>query len=378
MASGKHSAHKKKPCDAKAPGAAKAPKGGKAAQAPKGDKNSLKGVLIVVLALAVVVCAFAVKVAPRLFEQPAQVAAGEVVTVEIPAGSTTKQIADILKEGGVIARESEFIDTVKYRGVADQLKAGTYRFVGGEDIGSIIDTMLAGNAGYTLTIPEGYTARKIADTVASVCELDADEFYQLTLKASAYAGEYPFLEGAYNDSMEGYLFPDTYAVSYGATADEVVRMMLDNFSAQIAGVDMSYASSKNLTTEDVVILASMIEKESREDADKAGISGVFYNRLRAGMSLGSDVTTYYAVGKELTEELTVSDLNSDSPYNTRNPNHRGLPAGPICNPGIASLNAAAHPSEDDYLYFFYSQSEDKTMFYKDQASFDAAWSKYGQ
>ena len=155
-------------------------------------------------------------------------------------------------------------------------------------------------------------------------------------------------------------------------------MMLDNFSAQIAGVDMSYASSKNLTTEDVVILASMIEKESREDADKANIASVFYNRLRTGMNLGSDVTTYYAVGKDLTEDLTVSDLNSDSPYNTRNPQHRGLPAGPICSPGLASLNAAAHPSETDYLYFFYSLSEDKTMFFKDQASFDAAWSKYGQ
>ena len=377
MASGKHSAHKKGR-DAGRASSSKAPKGGKAAQGAQGGKNSLKGVLVVVLALAVVACAFAVKVAPRLFEQPAEVAAGELVTVEVPAGSTTKQIAQILKEGGVIARESEFVDAVKYRGVADQLKAGTYRFAGGEDIGAIIDTMVTGNTGYTLTIPEGYTARKIADTVASACELDADEFYELTLSAGSYEADYPFLKGAYDGSMECYLFPDTYMVSYGATADEVIRMMLDNFSAQIAGVDMSYASSKNLTTEDVVILASMIEKESREDADKADIASVFYNRLRAGMNLGSDVTTYYAVGKDLTEDLTVSDLNSDSPYNTRNPQHRGLPAGPICSPGLASLNAAAHPSETDYLYFFYSLSEDKTMFFKDQASFDAAWSKYGQ
>ena len=103
MASGKHSAPKKGSGSQKA-AASKAPKGGKAAQASKAGKNSLRGVLLVVLALAVVVCAFAVKVAPRLFEQPAQVASGEVVTVEIPAGSSTKQIADILKESGVIAR----------------------------------------------------------------------------------------------------------------------------------------------------------------------------------------------------------------------------------------------------------------------------------
>ena len=377
MASGKHSAPKKGSGSQKA-AASKAPKGGKAAQASKAGKNSLRGVLLVVLALAVVVCAFAVKVAPRLFEQPAQVASGEVVTVEVPAGSSTKQIADILKESGVIARESEFVDAVKYRGVADQLKAGTYRFVGGEDISGIIEAMLTGNTGFTLTIPEGFTARKIADTAAAVCELDADEFYKLTMSASSYENDYPFLKGAYNNSMEGYLFPDTYAVEYGTSPDAVIRMMLDNFSAQIAGLDMSYASSKNLTTQDVVILASMVEKESRRDSDKGEIASVFYNRLREGMSLGSDVTTYYAVGKELTEELTMSDLASDSPYNTRNPNHRGLPAGPICNPGLASLKAAAHPDETDYLYFFYSQSRDKTMFYKNQASFDQGWAKYGQ
>ena len=89
----------------------------------------------------------------------------------------------------MIARESEFVDAVKYRGVADQLKAGTYRFAGGEDIGAIIDTMVTGNTGYTLTIPEGYTARKIADTVASACELDADEFYELTLSAGSYEAD---------------------------------------------------------------------------------------------------------------------------------------------------------------------------------------------
>ena len=198
------------------------------------------------------------------------------------------------------------------------------------------------------------------------------------MSASSYENDYPFLKGAYNNSMEGYLFPDTYAVEYGTSPDAVIRMMLDNFSAQIAGLDMSYASSKNLTTQDVVILASMVEKESRRDSDKGEIASVFYNRLREGMSLGSDVTTYYAVGKELTEELTMNDLASDSPYNTRNPNHRGLPAGPICNPGLASLKAAAHPDETDYLYFFYSQSRDKTMFYKNQVSFDQGWAKYGQ
>lgn len=373
---GKHSAPRKGKQPARAASSSKSKKAEAAAQEKR--KNGLNSILVLVVALVVVAIAFGVKVAPTLLEQPAEVAYGEEVTVEVPAGSSTKQIGTILKENGIIERESDFLSAVAEAEAAADLKAGVYRFVGGTPVEEIVAAMVEGNDGYTLTIPEGYTARKIADTAAATCEIDADEFYELTLQAASYEDDYPFLKDAYDGSMEGFLFPDTYVVSYGASADDVIRMMLDNFSAQIASVDMSYASSKNLTTTDVVILASMIEKESREDSDKASISSVFYNRLRAGMSLGSDVTTYYAVGKELTEDLTVSDLNSDSPYNTRNPEHRGLPAGPICSPGMASLNAAAHPDETSYLYFFYSQSQDKTMFYEDEASFNSAWAKYGQ
>lgn len=338
-------------------------------------KQGHLGVLVVAVVVIAVVLTV-VFVLPKLQEQSGQVRTGEQVTVEVPEGSSTSQIAKILKDNGVIALESDFLSATKSKDVADQLKAGTYRFTGGEPVEDIVDAMVEGNAGYTLTIPEGYTMKKIANAVQDTCSVKADDFYAIVSKKAAdYADDYPFLADAYEGSMEGFLFPDTYTVPFGASADEIVRMMLDNFSAQIASVDMSYASSKNLTTYDVLTLASMVEKESREDGDKADIASVFYNRLHAKMNLGSDVTTYYAVGKELTEDLTNEDLNSDSPYNTRNPNHRGLPAGPICSPGLASLTAAAQPSETDYLYFFYSSKKDKTMFYKDHESFQKAWAK---
>ena len=154
-------------------------------------------------------------------------------------------------------------------------------------------------------------------------------------------------------------------------------MMLDQFAAQIATVDMSYAASKNLTLYDVVTLASMVEKEYQAESDKAPIAAVFYNRLQKGMTLGSDVTTYYAVGKDMTEELTASDLASDSPYNTRNPSNFGLPAGPICNPSVSTLQAAANPAQVDYLYFFFSNREGETMFFVNDADFNAAWAQYG-
>ena len=177
--------------------------------------------------------------------------------------------------------------------------------------------------------------------------------------------------------MEGFLYLDTYRVDPSATPDDIIRMMLDQFAAQIATVDMSYAASKNLTLYDVVTLASIVEKEYQAESDKAPIAAVFYNRLQKGMTLGSDVTTYYAVGKDMTEELTASDLASDSPYNTRNPSHFGLPAGPICNPSVSTLQAAANPAQVDYLYFFFSNREGETMFFVNDADFNAAWAQYG-
>ncbi len=377
MAAGKHSVSKTKR-DSKAGRTqdtqVSAGKAVPAAGAKPRHKQGHLGILFaVIVVIAVVVAAFVVL--PNLGEKSADVREGEQITVEVAEGSTSSAIAKTLKDDGVIALESDFLNAVKDKGVADQLKAGTYIFTGGEDVSSIIDAMVAGNAGYTLLVPEGYALKKIAKTVQKSCSIDADDFYKLATSASDYQGDYPFLADAYDNSMEGFLFPDTYTVPFGSTADDVIRMMLDNYTTQIASVDMSYATSKNLTTYDVLILASMIEKESREDSDKTSISSVFYNRLHANMNLGSDVTTYYAVGKDLTEDLTNEDLASDSPYNTRNPNKKGLPAGPICSPGLVSLNAAAHPDETSYLYFFYSSKKDKTMFYKDQASFDKAWAK---
>lgn len=339
-------------------------------------KRHIFAAVAVIAVVVIIVAVLVVKVLPG-GQTEGNVLEGQEITIEVPQGATSSTIAESLVKNGVIATSKEFSEAVRDQGVADQLKAGTYRFTGGEDVSSIIETLVNGQTGYTLTIPEGYTAKQVAKVVADTCEVKQKAFYKLTLRAGDYVKDYPFLKGVYNDSLEGYLFPDTYSVPYGSTADDIIRQMLDNFATQIASVDMSYASKKNLDTYDVVTLASIVEKESSVDDDKAGIAGVFYNRLHAGMNLGSDVTTYYAVGKDLTETLTKKDLASDSPYNTRNPNHRGLPAGPICNPGLTALTAAAQPEKSDYLYFFYSNSKQKTMFYKDADSFNKAWAKYG-
>lgn len=335
--------------------------------------------LAIAIALLVVVIGVVMAVAvPTIFgDKTGQVRQGEQIVVVIPAGSSTDAIAEILVDEGVTPSANAFTDRVKQLGKAASLQSGSYLMTGGDDLDRIIDMLCTGATGRQLVVPEGYNLRQIAARVEEACGIDADEFYALTQRASDYAAEYPFLAGVYNDSMEGFLYPDTYRVDVSATADDVIRMMLDQFAAQIATVDMSYAASKNLTLYDLVTLASMVEKEYKVEGDKPQIAAVFYNRLRDGITLGSDVTTYYAVGKDMTEELTAADLASDSPYNTRNPNHYGLPAGPICSPSVTTIQAAASPAEVDYLYFFYSNREGRTMFFANDADFNAAWAQYG-
>lgn len=341
----------------------------------KSRKRGLIIGLIVVIVLAIIACFFAYQ---NFFgDKTGEVKQGEEITVVIPAGSSTDKIASILVDDGVIGSANAFTNRVKQLNQAASLQSGSYVMIGGDDLDNIIKMLANGQTGRQLVIPEGFNLRQIAEKVESTCGIDAEDFYAQTQKASDYVADYPFLEGVYNNSMEGFLYPDTYRVDPSATADDIIRMMLDQFAAQIATVDMSYAASKNLTLYDVVTLASMVEKEYQAESDKAPIAAVFYNRLRDGITLGSDVTTYYAVGKDMTEELTAADLASDSPYNTRNPSHFGLPAGPICNPSVSTIQAAASPADVDYLYFFFSNREGKTMFFNNDADFNAAWAQYG-
>ena len=303
-----------------------------------------------------------------------EVLQGQKIEVTVPEGAGAKQIGQILEDAKVISSASAFSSAVAAAGADGDLRPGTYTFTGGASTDEIIAALEAGGkTGATLSVPEGLTARQIAERVADATDVSADAFYAQTKKAGEYAADYSFTSGAYDGSLEGYLFPKTYTVPDGSTADDIVRMMLDQYRSEFSAVDMTYAKSKNLDAHDVLVLASIVEKESRAQGDMADIAAVFYNRLHAGMALGSDVTTYYAVGKDLTEDLTTEDLASTSPYNTRNPQSRGLPPGPICNPSLAALQAAANPSQASYLYFFYSTKDDRVKFFDDDASFNEAW-----
>jgi cell division protein YceG involved in septum cleavage len=180
----------------------------------------------------------------------------------------------------------------------------------------------------TLTIPEGYSRGQTAQLAKEVG-----------------------LKGSYmkaSEGHEGFLFPDTFELEKGASVSDLVQLQLQDFKRRIAGVDMAYARSKNLTTRDVVTIASMVEREAQLEKERPLIAAVIYNRLHEGMPLGIDATIRFATGN-YERPLTESELAVESPYNTRT--NAGLPPGPIGSPGLASIEAAAHPAKVDYLYY---------------------------
>ena len=197
-----------------------------------------------------------------------------------------------------------------------------------------------------MTIPEGLSRAEIAP-IAKQQGLTGS--YAKASVHSKYLNPAHYGAQGRGRNLEGFLFPDTFYPKGGAPASDLVQLQLQDFRRRIKTVNMKYARSKNLTTYDVLIIASMIEREVQVPSERKLVAAVIYNRLHRGMPLGIDATTRFAVGGSYTEPLTESQLNSPSPYNTRL--HVGLPPGPIGNPGLAAVDAAAHPAMVNYLYF---------------------------
>ncbi len=280
------------------------------------------------------------------------------VTFTIPEGASTADIARILQENRLVARASDFSDAVKARGVASSLKPGTYTLTGGLDVSDIVDTLVSGPNSSTLTIPEGYTLARTAAAVETATDgrISAAEFTAAASDATAFSDQFPFVAEAYNGSLEGFLFPKTYEVLISDTADSLIRKMLSQYQSETATLDYSYASAAGLSSYDVLKLASMVEREA-DDTNRSRVAGVFYNRLAANMALQSDATIAYLVGGDPTHD----DLSIASPYNTYL--NKGLPAGPICSPGLDALSAACQPEQNDYLYFYFVKNSDGSMSY---------------
>jgi UPF0755 protein len=236
---------------------------------------------------------------------------------------------------------------------------------------------------FKIVFPEGFTREQMAQRVSAVAKIAQNERgKEPHLNARRYLAQtaHPRREPGFGSkplALEGFLFPATYQFVERTTSAQLVANQLEAFRRNFAKVNLAYAKSKNLTPYDVLIIASLVEKEAVAPEERPKIARVIYNRLHARMNLGIDATTRYGLHVPPTEPLTRSELQSDNPYNTRNPRITGLTPTPIANPGLASIQAAAHPAPGDWLYFVRKPDRMHHFFTASFAAFQAYKAAHG-
>lgn len=288
----------------------------------------------------------------------------EDIIVEIAQGMSTSQIADLLQEKNVIKNATMFKVYIKLNNVGN-FQAGKYEFENGkDDVSSICQKMVNGDVydeTVKITFVEGKTIEDYAKVIAEKTNNTEEDVLDL-VNSEEYIDslieKYWFItDEIKNDeiyySLEGYLLPDTYTFENAdVTTEEIFNVVL-NYMDKYLSEYKDEIDESGLTVHEILSLASVVEQEGKTDEARQGIAGVFFNRLNSGMSLGSDVTTYYAFGLDMAkDELTTKQLNTENPYNTRGPNMEGkLPVGPICNPSKSAIYAVLNPENTDCYYF---------------------------
>lgn len=301
----------------------------------------------------------------------------EKVSVTIPKGATATSIGKILKDNNLIKSAEVFKLYTKLNNV-NSMQAGEYDLNKNMSVSEIVEALEKGTDTSKKTIDitflEGKNMRWIAKIIASKTNNTEQDVFN-KLKDEKYLDsiieKYWFITKDIKNkdiyySLEGYLFPDTYNFkSKDVTVEEIFKTMLDQTEKKLEKYKEEI-QERNISVHKLLTVASVVELEAAKNEDRAGVAGVIYNRIEKNMSLGSDVTTYYAIKVDMSErDLKQSELNLKNPYNTRGPNMEGkIPVGPISTVGIESINAALHPDNNDYLYFV-ADKNGKVYFAKD-------------
>ncbi len=281
------------------------------------------------------------------------------VKVEIPSGAGVRQIARILKENEVIKYPAAFYvysqlggDRVYHNGMFE-LKKGMCYF----DIVQILSGRRADLV--RVTIPEGYELRQIAQLLEDKGVVSRNEFYAEVQKGDF--SEYPYISDIKREEnrLEGYLFPDTYEFVRGEDPHNVIKTMLAEFDSVVYSAYKE--SNTDKTLDEIIIMASIVEREAANDSERGKVASVFQNRINAGMKLQSCATVQYVLA-ERKDILSNEDIKIDSPYNTYK--YEGLPAGPIASPGLNSVMAAINPEDTDYYYFAATADGSRNVFSK--------------
>lgn len=293
--------------------------------------------------------------------------------VSVKPGDSSADISSILSEQGIIRNPLLFRLYVISRGAQDKLQVGDYEMKTRMTYSEALDLLLKGPKikYYKLVIPEGMTLDDIANKVATDTPITKKAFLAAAVP-SKY--NYDFLKDISGDSLEGYLFPKTYTLTDRTTAKDLVTLMLNQFAQETSVLDMSFAKKRGLTLGQIVIIASIIEKEVKIPSERSLVSAVIYNRLDAGMLLQLCATVEYAL-PEHKESLSYKDLETESPFNTYL--HPGLPPGPIASPGLACLEAALNPSPVDYLYYVLTGDDGSHSFTNSYSEFESIKAEKG-
>jgi len=269
-------------------------------------------------------------------------------------GDTAEVIGRNLAAQGLINDAELFRQVVKYWGVGSRLEAGEYQLRATMTMEEIIEILQHSRATTRrLTVREGLRLEEVAEVVATAGLGTASDFIAA---AQMWTGAYPILrDRPAGQGLEGYLYPDTYDVDLRWGPDQVVDLMVRTLDQHFTPQMRQQATARGLTIHQVLTLASLVERETVVARERTIIAGVYLNRWRAGMRLEADPTVQYALGYQKNQKtwwkspLLLADLDIASPYNTYRVN--GLPPGPICNPGLASIKAVLEPAATDYLFF---------------------------
>ncbi|HEX7880494.1 MAG TPA: endolytic transglycosylase MltG [Candidatus Eisenbacteria bacterium] len=287
---------------------------------------------------------------------PASLTPGDpAIRITLSPGMTTRQIGATLRRSGLIRSSDAFMLVAHLSGRASQLRAGTYAISASEGIGRIVDRLADGDVlRVAVTIPEGFNAREIAARVAPVLGCPVEEFMAI-VSDSVMAESLGVGEG----TLEGYLFPDTYNVIPGTDPAGFIARLVERTTTLFEERYRARADSLGLARHQALTLASLVEAEAAVDEERPRISAVFWNRLREGMMLQSDPTVAYALGRR-PDRIYYKDLEVQSPYNTYLVT--GLPPGPICSPGEASIRAALHPVPGSKELYFVATGDGHHLF----------------
>lgn len=325
-------------------------------------KAAIRAVLIIILLLALAGGGGAWYIWNGM--QPVE-PAGPAVTFTIEKGMGSAEIASLLEDNGIIRNGMFFRGYLKWVKEGSSFKAGTYSASPGDTYDELIARLNAGDVvkedTVVFTIPEGFTAKQIAEKLAEAWNQPADVFLKMMNSGAGLTAVNTLKipeDASLRHRLEGYLFPETYELAKDSTPQEVVEAMLEQLTKKLDSIPdwQAQLAERGLSLHELLTVASLVEREVVVDEERPLVAGVIYNRLKKGQNLEIDATVQYLLDKQK-ERLLNKDLKVESPYNTyRNP---GLPPGPIGSPGLASIQAALAPKASEY--YFYVTKKDGTQ-----------------